>query len=279
MVQSAQKTLRVPQDAGRRIYHNGNDEIDLIEVFLKALSLVQRYKVLILICIAVGPLLGLFVGWIIQPNFSSTLTLQMKSLEKHELEQVLSAFKETLPERNPALANKLVSIELQKVTDTNVDSDVIEATVNDPLIFSELQRELIVHVESNEFVQRTIKKEKDINDMMLMLEREEAKLNNILEDLTRSKKLYDTEFSVADLQKLKIDIQKEYLDWQHTKENLVNATVIQDFVIPQEATNKNYFKYAAIGLAGSISSACALILCFELIRLSRRRGLVSFSPC
>ena len=268
MAEKLQKVL-TPQIERRRDDHKYDDEIDLVQVAVKAVSIVKQYKTFLALSIMAGILIGVVAFIVIQPIYKSTLVIEIPALEKHELQELISGYKESVIANDRGNIQKhMKDVEVVDVTSDKAQSFLITVTSSDKSVFPTLEASLTNFITSNKFVTTEWEQERTkLEETLKMLKAEEAKIASVLDRTFESKQVFDTDFSLADLAKLKVDMEKEKIALETQLKNRDALKVIQGFVTPSKAENKSAVKIIGLSLVGSIVLACAIIFLIEIFKL------------
>jgi hypothetical protein len=272
MIENLQKVV-VGNPVERKLettrYHE--NEIDVIQLIIKLFSIVARHRMLLLVTIALGMLAGVTAYMMIKPRYKSELVISVPAMQKHEFQRLVTSFQEKLLQEEISGASKThVEVELSDGAVEQGQSFVISAATSDKETLKELQDALIQHINSNPFVRQ----QHDVQRNQLMktvdlLNSEEQKVTSALNETLASRSLYDTDFNVAELEKLKLDMQKERISLMNELNTLNPSSVILDFAPPARPYNKSVVKIFGIAVAISFVLFVLTVFVIEFQRLTR----------
>jgi hypothetical protein len=268
MVENLQKVVVTAQKNREHESKTVNDEIDIIELTVGLVKLVKRHSVTLIVSFCVGLLLGAFAFYSIRPLYKSELVISVPALEKQELQRLLTSFQQEMRQDS-----KFNSLELE-LADISTDpgmqekhSFVIAATASST-IYPQLQGLLIQYLNEAPFLKTDYEQRRHkIVQTIALLRSEEAKITSALDGTLASKTLYTTDFNVAELAKLKLDIEKERIALESDLQNLKTASVIQNLVLPSMPSNKNAVEIFGIAMLGSMLACIIIIVAKEILRL------------
>lgn len=248
------------------------DEIDLMDLLVSVLHFLSRYKLWFTASGGVGIVAGVAYFFAVTPQYKSEFIFDVSVLKKkalhHMVEQVNQYISEGNTGRIKGLEPNLVKEIKLKESTTDDNSHTISAIVTDPAYLPELQESLIAYINNNEFTKRKILSEKDmINETLQTLNLEQAKVDQVLNNITA----FENQFlDIADIFKLKIEIQKEKIKLDDKLEHLQSVTVIQDFSQSSQPYNRNLLIFLLISGIGALFLALLIAGARDLYKLAAR---------
>lgn len=174
-----------------------NDEIDLLELFLKSVNIIQANFWLIVLFFILGSALGLAYFYSSKKIFENKMIISsdiltasysrvlFETVNKHlgegDSKRIASAF--NISEDD---AKQISSLKIENLTKADADAlketdrYLITAEVYDQSILPELQRGLISYLENNEFVKVRVEQNKTfLKEMITSTEREIKDMDNL----------------------------------------------------------------------------------------------------
>ncbi len=256
------------------------DEIDLLELGVKAMLLVRKYRRSIGILLACGLLASLTVFLLTPKRYTSTLVCTIPFLEHHELQEIVATMNSDLRARqfSPELDDPsseswatLHEIKLgEKGSRETEHSFTLSATMSSMKHLSELESGILSHIERTGKLILSNKRE-SIDKKIALLNDEVAKVDTMLKNPQKAA------VDVVDLLRLKIELQTEVLDLEEEILSMGSVTVIQGFSF---GPSTRYADMAVIIGVGLCASAVVVLLVvgfqeLRLVALERKEAYVA----
>jgi uncharacterized protein involved in exopolysaccharide biosynthesis len=280
---------------------NSGDEVDLLQLFAKAVLAVRANIILFVVTFILGTLIGLayyqFVPKVYQSkmlissdilteSYSKALVDNLNKLIKEENSNSLSEELRLLPDQ----ASKIVEINIKSALEKPGESPentktylAVEVMSEDNSIWPQVQNGIVDYFQYNEFVKiRVEQRKKYMNQVIDKINLELADLeklkNKISEDvLIQSNKQNLVLFDPTTVNSKILDLNKEKINLQNSLETVNSVQVVDGFIIFNKPSSpKLSISVAAGSFFGLVLAGCIMV--FKIIRSVVRYSEATVNP-
>ncbi|MDX2189101.1 MAG: hypothetical protein SFY32_04490 [Bacteroidota bacterium] len=269
------------------------DEIDLLELFKKAIDLFKRRYKLLLLFVFLGIAEGFFYYTIATPLYKSTLIANSEVLRNEYVTILFNNLNELIKEDNSdqlasylhiskeeaksiakiqATKVELKELKVENSSQTLTNTFQIEVMVEETKYLDSIQKGIIYYIQNNEFVRKKVELQRNLYQTMISkINSEILKLDTTRNDIGKSyKKSIDSKFIVMEPS----DINNSIVSLQERKSNFENALsllnevlVIQNFIKYNKPASPKLLTTISISIGSMITIGLIVIGILEVWRL------------
>lgn len=172
-----------------------DDEIDLKDLFIKAMGAIKRRIALLIIFSLLGLIIGYSIFKLKKPIFSSSMTISSTILTAANTTTIIETLQSLVDEGNHELLSqrlamsleqviqiKQISVDFERDVDASEDYYIydIQVSVTNNQILDTLQNHLIYFLETNPFVKKRVDlKKENLHSMILKLRNEITEIDSL----------------------------------------------------------------------------------------------------
>ena len=236
-----------------------NDEIDLIEVFLKLVRFIKSKIKVILFILIIGSLSGIGVYFLQPDKFAYKVSAYSPYINKDVILNGISEFSSKLKANVFNEEDYEIQLMQIKAIETNIEEGIIEISViaNNEIDINVFVSSLDKYISKNSFINEKIQHKKDqLNNTVTFFNDQIKKLNNQSELNIKDNNIIISEETAASLYLKKISFEENL--------KFLKPLVFTNFSHPQ---NKKYSLLNCI-FAGAILSLFLLFGYFFLVKIN-----------
>lgn len=240
--------------------------------------MVRRYFRFITLTVVAGLAAGVGFYYAVPPLYKSEFIFSVPVLGKQDVNRFIASLNRQLQENyerlpfSPEVLKSFHRIELMESGEES-NSYAVSVVVSDPSVLPEIQEGVVHYIASNDFVERQLKADREeILRIIQMLDKEENRVDNILNQALNGDfptKKGET-FDLADVSRLKVELDKERIDLESRLKHLESVTVIRGFPYYATPYNKNLWLILALSLLIAIVIAAVVIAIREIALAIRK---------
>lgn len=260
------------------------DEIDLIALLNNLVDLVKKYVWVIVFCVGLGSIAGIWLFYSTPKYFKSQLIAESSTLPNSWVENIVESWQvlldkgeygvlATILKVNEEVIKKVQTLEakatvssLQQPENEEKGSFTIEARVTDYRILDTLQAAIVNTLESNEYVRKraAIRKEnlqllkKKIENELTYLDSAKSSVKDLLKGKSASSNTFLTDPTSVNIQI--IELYEKILDLEIKIRLSDDIQVIQGFTISGSPDGPLALPYIVEGAVIGLVVACFIIL-------------------
>jgi hypothetical protein len=269
------------------------DEIDLIELAVKAFRFFQRNFLLFVLSTGIGSGIGACLYFVVPDVYVSKMVIQSDILTESYSDRIAESIDNLIRERNYKLLSKrlgltdtetkdLQSIKIESIKKSN-EADkkeesifIVTSEVRSKAIIPKLQDGVVNYLRNNEFVKiRVQQRIVYFQKLIESIEVEIKSLDTIKQKLLSGKPIYGNStggmmlIDPTNVYNQMIDLKRQQLDYQNALELANSIQLVEGFTVYEKPAEPKLSKAMVVGFVLGFFSAMVIIFARWLLKTSQ----------